>query len=83
MTIYDIAYRSIEYGISKEFQALIVQGLALVVALTDALMHQRLLVILDVAGIESQNVVKSRKKLLLLAEREPYTVNDVTKPHTS
>ena len=45
-------------------------------------MHQRLFVIFDVVGIESQNSEKGRKKLLLLAERELDSVNDIIKPHT-
>jgi hypothetical protein len=45
-------------------------------------MQQSLLVELDVMGIEAQNLVESRKKLLLLAERELYSINDVVNPHT-
>jgi len=41
-----------------------------------------LLVEADVVGIEAKNTVKSRKKLLLLAERELYAVNDIVNPHT-
>jgi len=41
-----------------------------------------LLVEVDIAGIETQNAVKGRKKLLLLAERELYSINDVVNPHT-
>jgi hypothetical protein len=44
--------------------------------------HQRHLVILDVVGIESQYLIKRRKKLLLLAERELDSINDVIKLHT-
>jgi hypothetical protein len=44
--------------------------------------QQGLLVEVDIAGIETQNTVKSRKKLLLLTERELYAVNDVVNPHT-
>ena len=82
MTIDDIAHRSIEYGVTQELQPFVVKRLAFVVALADALVHQRHLVILDVAGIESQYRVKSRKKLLLLAEREFDSVNNILKPHT-
>ena len=83
MAIDDITHRSIEYGIAEELQPLIVQRLALIVTFADALVHQRLLVILDVAGIETQYLVKRRKKLLLLAERELDSINNIVKPHTS
>jgi hypothetical protein len=45
-------------------------------------MKQSLLVKLDVMRIEAQNLVESRKKLLLLTERELYSINDVVNPHT-
>ena len=82
MTVNDVTHSSVEYSITQELQSLVVQRLALVVALADALVHQRLLVILDVAGIESQYAVKRRKKLLLLAERELDSINNVIKLHT-
>ena len=83
MLINDITYSSVEYGITKKLKSLIIKRFALVVALTDAFVHQRHLVILDVAGVESQYLIKRRKKLLLLAERELYSINNVIKLHTS
>ena len=79
---HDVTDDSIEDGIAQELQPLIVQRLALVVALADALVHQRHLVILDVVGVEPQYGVKRRKKLLLLAERELDSINNVIKLHT-
>ena len=71
MTKDEIAYCCIEDGISKELQPLIVQWLALVIATPNALVHQCLLVVLDLTWIETKYLVQRRKKLLLLAEREP------------
>ena len=75
-------HHRIENGIAQELQSLIVQRLAFVIALADALVHQRLTVILDVVRIKTEYLVKRRKKLLILAERELYSVNDVINPHT-
>ena len=83
MAIDDMTNCCIEDGVPKKLQSLIIQRLALVVAPADTLMHQSLTVVLDVVGIEAQYLVESRKKLLFLAEREPYSVNDIINPHTS
>ena len=83
MTVNNVTHSSVEYSITQELQSLVVQRLALVVALADALVHQRHLVILDIVGVESQYLIKRRKKLLLLTERELYSIYDVIKPHTS
>jgi len=81
VAIDNMAYGSIENGITKELQPLIVQRLALVVALADALVQECLAIILDMVGIEAEYLVESRKKLLLLAEREPYAVDEIINPH--
>ena len=72
-----------EKGIAKELQTFVVQWFPLVITASYTLVHQRLLVVADVMRIETDDVVKGRKKLLLLAERELYAFNDITKPHTS
>ena len=82
MVVHDVPHDGIEQGIAEELQPLIVQRLALFVALRDAFVHQRQLIVPDVAGIEPHDAVKRRKKLLLLAERELDAVDDFTKPHT-
>ena len=82
VAVYDISHRSIEYGITQELKSLVIQGAPLVITLSTTLMGQCNLVILDIVGIEANDGVKRRKKLLLLAERELYTVNDIVKPHT-
>lgn len=46
-----VANRAIEHGIAKEFQSLVVDGLSLVVAVPDAFVHQRYLIIRDVVRI--------------------------------
>jgi hypothetical protein len=38
-------------------------------------MHQRLLIILNIVGIKTKYLIKRRKKLLLLAERELDSIN--------
>ena len=74
--VYDVAHDGIEDGIAKKFQPLVVDGLAFLAA-HDALVHQGLLVVFDVFGEESQDVVNRQIKLLLLAEREPYSADEV------
>ena len=64
-----MSHHRIENGIAQELQSLIVQRLAFVIALADALVHQRLTVILDVVRIKTEYLVKRRKKLLLSAGR--------------
>jgi hypothetical protein len=49
-----MAHSRIENRIAKKFQPFIVQRLAFLVALADALVHQGLTVVLDVMGIEAQ-----------------------------
>jgi hypothetical protein len=53
MAKYDIAYHCVEDGVTQKLQSLIVQRTTFLVALFDALMHQRLLIKLDVSGIEA------------------------------
>ena len=83
MVVDDVAHDGIEQCVAEKLQAFVVQRLALLVAAADALVHQCLLVVADIMGIEPHDLVERRKKLLLLAEREPYTVNNIPKPHTS
>ena len=83
MLEYNMSHHGIEQGIAQELKSFVVQGASLVVSLSATLMGQRNLIILDIVGIEANDGVKRRKKLLLLAERELYTVDDIVKPHTS
>ena len=78
-----MTHDSIENGVAQEFQTFVILRTSLFVPLANTLMQQSLLVELDVMRIKAQNVVKGRKKLLLLAERELYSINDVVNPHTS
>ena len=50
-----MSYDSIQYGITEEFQTLVVDGPSLLLP-SDAFMHQRLLIILDIARIESDDL---------------------------
>ena len=53
MAIYNITHHSIEDRISKKFQTLVVYGLSLLVAMHYALVHQRQLIVADVARIKT------------------------------
>ena len=48
-----VAHYRVEYGVAQEFEPLVVDGLALGVALGHAAVHERLLVQADVVGVES------------------------------
>ena len=57
MAVDDITHCSIENGIAKKLQALVVDGLALFVAMHDALVHQSQLVVADVVWVKADDVV--------------------------
>ena len=78
-----MSHDGIKDGIAQELQPLVVLRTTLFVPLANTLVQQSLLVKLDVVGIETQNLVESRKKLLLLSEREPYSINNVNIVHSS
>ena len=82
MLVDDVAHDGIEDGVAKKFEPLIVHWLPFLVAVHDALVHQGHLVITDIVGIESDDLVQRQIKLLILAERELYPVNNVIQ-HTS
>ena len=71
MLVDDMSHHSIQQGVAKKLQPLVVQRLAFLVAPAGTLVGQGRLIVTDVAGIEPDDVVERRKKLLLLAEREP------------
>ena len=60
-----------------------VDGFSLVVALRCTAVEQGCPIIVDVVRIEAQNLVKTRIKLLILAERELYTCYQMTNLHIS
>ena len=57
MAVDDITHCSIKNGIAKKLQALVVDGLAFLVAMHDALVHQCQLVVADVVGVKADDVV--------------------------
>ena len=57
MAEYDIAYNSVEHGIAQELQPLVIQRAPFLVALSDALVHQCLLVQLDITRVETKDMV--------------------------
>ena len=82
MLIDNVSDDGIEQGIAQEFQTFVIQGLSFVVTTAYTLVHQSLTIVADFMGIETHDVIKRRKKLLLLAERELYTFYNILKPHT-
>ena len=55
MAIDDVAHSTIEHGIPQKLQALIVDGLALIITVADTFVQQCCLIISDVVGIEADN----------------------------
>ena len=51
MAEHDVAHGAIEHRVAKKFQSLVVDRLTLIVAMPDALVHQRYLVIRNVVRI--------------------------------
>ena len=74
--LYDITYHGIEDSIAEKLQTLVVERFSFF-TLHDAFVHQGEFVVMDVFRIESQYVVESRIKLLLLQERELYPVDEI------
>ena len=72
MVVHNIAHGRIENSIAKKLQPLVVDGLSFLVAVHDTLVHERHLVIADVAWQEADDVAQRQIKLLILSEREPY-----------
>ena len=83
VAIDDVANDSIEHSIAQELQTFVVLWTAFLVAASHTLVQQRLLIEADVMRIEAENTVESRKKLLLLAERELYLINYIYIVHSS
>jgi hypothetical protein len=81
----DVADHSIEDGVAQKLQAFVVDRTPFLIATAYALVQQGLFIIADVVRIETQNMIKSRKKLPLLAEREPdsvYYIKEIITLHT-
>ena len=83
VAVYDVANDSVEDSVAKKFEALIVQWLSFLVAPGHTLVHQGELVELYPVWVETEDFVKSRTKLLVLAERKPHAVNEIINHHTS
>ena len=74
----DFAHNSSKDSISKELKALVVERRSALRVSGHRLVHQRFLIEAYLVGIEAQHITKSATKLLVLAEREPYPVNEIT-----
>ena len=81
--IDNIAYHGVEDGITQKFQSLVVYRFSFSVSPCHTLVHESHFVIFYLSWIESQYLVKRRKKLLLLSERELYFVNNDIIQHIS
>ena len=78
----DVTHDSIQNGIAEKLQSLVVDRLSFLVAVHDALVHERHLIIRDVARVDPDDVMDRNIKFPLLAEREPYKIENVIQ-HTS
>ena len=56
MVVNDVAHSGVENGVAQKLQALIVDWFTLLVAVHDALVHERHLVMADVAWNETDDV---------------------------
>ena len=74
MMVDDVAYYCVENGITEKFKSFIVYRFTLVVAVHDALVHQRHFIIFNIVGIKTYNFIKRKIKLFILAEREFYSI---------
>ena len=82
MLVDDVPDDGIEQRIAQKLQPLVVQRLALVVALARTLVGQGCLVVADVLRIEADNVAQLPAELFLIApERQSQSLNDVLKVH--
>lgn len=66
----------------KELQPFVVDLLSLAIPVGNALMHQRDLIEGDVMRHHTKDMVYRQIKLLILSEREPYSIDDIIQ-HTS
>ena len=78
-----VAHYGVENGVAQELKTLVVDRLPLGVAPGDAAVHERLFVEVDVVWVKSDDVAQRTIKLLFLAERELYLVNEVVNHHIS
>ena len=80
--IDNLAYDSIQHSISEELQAFIVDWRAALGMSCHRLVHQGFLIEAYLVRIEAQHIMKSAIKLLVLAERKPYRVYQVSGRHS-
>ena len=78
VAVDDVAHNGVQDGVAQEFEPFVVQGAALFGAEEGGLVEQCLAVDADVAGKEAEYPVKTKIRLPVLAEQEPYLVYLVT-----
>ena len=83
MVIDDLANDSPQHSIAQEFEPLVVELRPAFPVSMHRLVHQSFLIETNVVGIESQHIIKSATKLLLLPERKLYRVYQVNGRHRS
>ena len=76
VAVNDFAYRCVEHGIAKELKPLVVKRASFLVAVAHTAVHQGQLVVFYLAWPDTGQIVKSWKKLLILAERESNEVEN-------
>ena len=82
MFVDNVADDGIEDGIAQKFKSFVVYGLSLCITTRYALVQECSLVISDIVWDNADNLVQGQIKLLFLAEREPYSVDNIIQ-HTS
>ena len=77
VAIDNISNYGIQYRIAQKLQSLVVEQSSLIGAYGGRFMQQGLLVVLQLAGVEAQDTVKTKIRLPFLAEKEPYPMYEV------
>ena len=72
--IDNISYDGVEDGVTQKLQSLVVQRTSLLGADGRLLMQERLFVDLDIVRIKSEYPVKTKIRLSIPVEQEPYLI---------
>ena len=78
MAVDNISYNGVEDSIAQELQPFVVDGTSFFGSHGDVFMQQSLMIDLDVTWEEAENSVKTKIRLSILAEQEPYFIYLVT-----
>ena len=75
MLVNNVANNSIKYCIAEKLESFVVYRLSLCITTCYTLVQKSSLVIIDIVGNKANDMVQRQIKLLLLAERELYSIN--------